>query len=234
MERRRAGTGQELRRQGPSKVSFTEDMRAAAGSSWEQALSHWFFRAVADDNVADNVFRRYLRVEYGFVDCAARCLGYAVAKAPSFTERRRLAMGLHGLVTDQQDYFMAAFQRAGIPPDQRNAEPPNHQTRALHDLFLAAAEREGYEEIQACVLGAEWLYLTWCSRAHQTPSRRPVIADWVALHAGGAFAEHVAWVRAELDARGPGLSPERQVRIGQLFKATLVAEMSFHDRAHGG
>jgi thiaminase/transcriptional activator TenA len=213
-------------------VSFTEDMRAAAGSSWEQALSHWFFRAVADDNVADNVFRRYLRVEYGFVDCAARCLGYAVAKAPSFTERRRLAMGLHGLVTDQQDYFMAAFERAGVPPDQRNAVPPNMYARTLHDLFLGTAELDGYEEIQACVLGAEWLYLTWCSTAHRTPSQRPVIADWVALHAGGAFAEHVAWVRAELDVCGPALPPDRQDRLQQLFAATLRAELSFHDAAY--
>jgi len=213
-------------------VSFTEGMRAAAGAVWEASLDHRFFREVAADTVTDDVFRRYLRVEYGFVDTAARCLGFAVAKAPSFTERRRLALGLHGLVTDQQDYFSLAFERAGLPPAERTAVAPNALSEGLHALFLGTAETAGYEEIQACVLGAEWMYLTWCSTAHRTPSRRPVIADWVALHAGGAFAEHVAWVRAELDARGPRLAPERQARLGQLFKATLEAEMAFHDAAY--
>jgi thiaminase len=54
----------------------------------------------------------------------------------------------------------------------------------------------------------------------------------VELHAGGAFAEHVAWVRSELDTRGPRLAPERQARLGELFKATLEAEMAFHDAAY--
>ena len=214
-------------------ASFTEGLRAAAGGVWNEALNHRFFREVAADTVEDPVFRRYLRVEYGFVDTAAQCLGYAVAKAPSFAERRRLAFGLHGLVTDQQDYFMAAFERAGIPPAERSAVPPNALSRVLHDLFLGAAEAEGYEEIQACVLGAEWMYLTWCSTAHRTPSRRAVIADWVALHAGGGFAEHVAWVRSELDKRGPTLTPERQERLRRLFTETLRAEMTFHDAAYG-
>jgi thiaminase/transcriptional activator TenA len=213
-------------------VTFTEGMRTAAGAVWDASLDHRFFRDVAADTITDDVFRRYLRVEYGFVDTAARCLGFAVAKAPSFAERRRLALGLHGLVTDQQDYFSVAFERAGLPPAERTAVAPNALSQGLHTLFLGTAETAGYEEIQACVLGAEWMYLTWCSTAHRTPSRRSVIADWVALHAGGPFAEHVAWVRAELDTRGPHLGPERQARLGQLFKATLEAEMAFHDAAY--
>jgi len=213
-------------------AGFTAGMRAAAGSTWETSLNHRFFREVAADTLDDTVFQRYLRVEYGFVDCAARVLGYAVAKAPSFTERRKLALGLHGLVTDQQDYFMAAFARAGMPAALRSAVPPDALSQPLHDLFLGTAQTEGYEEILACILGAEWMYLTWCQTAHKTPSRIGVIADWVALHAAGAFADHVSWVRSELDARGPDLNAQRQSRLATLFRETLGAEMSFHDAAY--
>jgi thiaminase len=75
------------------------------------------------------------------------------------------------------------------------------RTGALHEVFLDAAKNEGYEEILACILAAEWLYRTWCSTADRTPSSRVYVRDWVALHAGGAFADHVAWVRTEIDAR---------------------------------
>jgi thiaminase (transcriptional activator TenA) len=213
-------------------TSFTEGLREAAGAGWEASLGHRFFREVAGDSMADSAFQRYLRVEYGFVDTAAQVLGYAVAKAPSFTQRRRLSLGLYGLVTDQQDYFMAAFEDAAVPPDLRTALPPDKLSAPLHDLFLETAKAEGYEEILACILGAEWLYLTWCSLADATPSCRKHLRDWVALHAHGSFAEHVAWVRAELDARGPGLSAERQIRLRQLFASVLIAEMSFHDAAY--
>jgi thiaminase/transcriptional activator TenA len=78
------------------------------------------------------------------------------------------------------------------------------------------------------------MYLTWCSAANQSPSSRGTIRDWVALHAGGAFAEHVAWVRSEIDARGPTLTEARQERLGALFEQALEAEIGFHDAAYAG
>jgi thiaminase (transcriptional activator TenA) len=215
-----------------ASIGFSEQMRLAAGGTWSAAIGHRFFREVASDAIVDRVFERYLRVEYGFVDCAAVVLGYAVAKAPSFGERRRLALGLHGLVTDQEDFFVAAFERLGTPTASRKGLPLNQQSGSLHELFLNTAKNEGYEEILACILAAEWMYLTWCSTAHRTPSSRDYIRDWVALHAGGAFADHVAWVRCEIDGRAPALPPGRQARLQSLFADVLLAEMSFHDAAY--
>jgi thiaminase len=54
----------------------------------------------------------------------------------------------------------------------------------------------------------------------------------VGLHAGGAFAEHVAWVRLEIDSRGPTLTQARQARLGALFEQALEAEIAFHDAAY--
>ncbi len=96
------------------------------------------------------------------------------------------------------------------------------------------AEKEGYEEILACTLAAEWMYLTWCSAANQSPSSRAYIRNWVALHARGDFADHVAWVRSEIDTRGPKLSEARQARQSALFEQTLEAEIAFHDAPYGG
>src|SRR5271155_959602 len=102
-----------------NKSSFSERMRAQADQTWNAILGHRFFREVATDDVDDRVFARYLRIEYGFVDTAARALGYAVAKAPSFQERRRLGLGLYGLVADQEAVFIDAFARMGAPDNER-------------------------------------------------------------------------------------------------------------------
>lgn len=214
--------------------SFSERMRAGADPTWRAALRHRLFREVATDVITDRVFARYLRIEYGFVDTAARALGYAVAKAPSFQERRRLGLGLYGLVTDQEQVFVDAFERMGAPAKERNALSPQGPALPLHALFLKVAETEGYEEILACTLAAEWMYLTWCSAADKTPSSRGYIRDWVALHDGGPFAEHVAWVRSEIDTRGPTLTEARQARLGALFEEALQAEIAFHDAPYVG
>jgi thiaminase/transcriptional activator TenA len=216
------------------KPSFSERMRIEAHATWSAILGHRFFREIATDAIDDRVFARYLRIEYGFVDTAARALGYAVAKAPSFQERRSLSLGLYGLVTDQEQFFMDAFERMGASINERTGLAPHGQALPLHALFLKVAETEGYEEILACTLAAEWMYLTWCSAANQSPSSRGYIREWVTLHAGGAFAEHVAWVRSEIDTRGPTLTEARQARLGALFEEALQAEIAFHDAAYVG
>ncbi len=207
-------------------------MRSQAKVAWDAAIGHRFFREVANDTIDDRVFARYLKIEYGFVDCAASALGSAVAKAPSFRERRHLAIGLYGLVTDQEQFFASAFDRMGVSKEEQIDLPPATLSAPLHDLFLSVAASEGYEEILSCVLAAEWMYLTWCSMADGTPSARPVVREWVALHAGGAFADQVAWVRSEIDARAPRLSAMRKSRLVALFEQVLVAEISFHGAAY--
>ena len=107
-----------------SDASFCEALRARARSTWDAAVDHRFFREVASDALAEDVFARYLRIEYGFIDTAAAALGYAIAKAPSFRERRRLALNLYGLVTDQERFFAEAFEQINAPHDQRTGLPP--------------------------------------------------------------------------------------------------------------
>ena len=207
-------------------------IRSGAEETWNAALSHRFFREIATDAIDDRDFARYLRIEYGFVDTAAVALGYAVVKAPSFKERRRLGLGLYGLVTDQEKFFVDAFERMAVPAEARTGLAAQGLSQPLHNLFLTVAENEGYEEILTCVLTSEWMYLTWCSKADRTPSSRPYIRGWVALHAGGAFAEHVAWVRSQIDARAPLLSEARQAQLMVVFEQTLAAEVKFHDAVY--
>ena len=76
------------------------------------------------------------------------------------------------------------------------------------------------------------MYLTWCSTANRSSSSRPAIRDWVALHAGGAFAEQVAWGRAEIDERAPRLNASAQARLTALFEQALSAETAFHDAVY--
>jgi thiaminase/transcriptional activator TenA len=212
--------------------AFSEWLKASAKATWRRALGHRFFREVATDRIADEIFARYLRIEYRFVDCASVVLGHAVAKAPGFAERRRLAVGLYGLVMDQHDYFVGALGQFAVGLDKRAVPIQRGSWAGLHDLFMSTAETKGYEEILSCILAAEWMYLTWCTAARRTPSARDAIRDWVALHAGGAFAEHIRWLRGELDNRGPGLLPARQTDVRNLFERTLTAEIFFHDAAY--
>jgi thiaminase/transcriptional activator TenA len=83
----------------------------------------------------------------------------------------------------------------------------------------------------AAILAAD-VASAFAGSSDMTPSSRPAIRDWVALHAGGAFANQVAWVRAEIDERALRLNARRQARLSALFEQALSAEISFHDAVY--
>ena len=205
--------------------SVSEVIRARSASIWERAVNHRLFGEIATDQVSDAVFNQYLRIEFGFIDTAAVVMGFAIAKAPDLETRRHLSRGLNGLTTDQCLFFEAALKSA---PEATPIRPP--RADGLHNHFLTIARNEEYPEIVACMLAAEWMYETWCRRAIATPSSRPHIADWVALHAGGPFAAQVAWMRAQLDSVA---EQGRNVdRLFQVFHEALEQEIRFHDAAY--
>jgi len=76
--------------------SFSERMRAQGRPTWNAILGHRFFREVATDAIDDRVFVWYLRIEYGFVDTAARVLGCAVASGKVTSEVSKVSPDSRG------------------------------------------------------------------------------------------------------------------------------------------
>jgi hypothetical protein len=90
---------------------------------------------------------------------------------------------------------MDAFDRLATSPGERVGLPPAGASAALHELFLGVAMAEWYEEILACLLGAEW-----------------AVPDLVLAGQSDAFG-------AARDPRLGGVSRGRRVRGGGQFAA---------------
>lgn len=212
----------------------TELLRHRSEAEFQRALDHPFFAEASNGTLDQQVFKRYLEVEYGFVDTAARCVGRAVHLAPTADQRRHLASALHDLVHGQVDYFRAVAERVGA---ELSTQPPDNGSDAaeLHGHALQVAEAGEYLPLLASSLGAEWLYLTWCRRATKLQAQRtPELDAWIRLHVEDGFAGHVDWLRQQLDdglADSPADSPEFQACL-DAFRGTLTAEIAFHDAAY--
>ncbi len=205
---------------------LSEQLRTRCQSTWDRAVDHRLFREIATDQVDDAVFRRYLTIEYGFIDTAAAVMGFAVAKAPDLAVRRHLSAGLHGLTSEQVAFFEQALGKGAEP-----IRP--HRAAGLHEHFLGVARDGSYVDIIACMLAAEWLYATWCQAAHATPSSRRTIAAWVALHAAAPFVDQVTWMRDQLDAFGYNVARESDIkRLAAIFEKAIAQEILFHDAAY--
>jgi thiaminase/transcriptional activator TenA len=201
---------------------FTGSMREAALDEWQTATTHRLFGEIIDDSVSDADFERYLRIEFAFIDTAAIALGAAIQIAPDMADRAVLAAGLHDLLTSQVEFFEDA-----LGEDRHTIKPAS--ARGLHALFAEVAEGDRYTDLLAAMLGAEWLYMTWCAKTADRRSSRTTIAAWTALHRTEAFVGHVAWLRGRLEALATGMNDVDRETTSAVFRRALAAEIRFHD-----
>jgi thiaminase/transcriptional activator TenA len=209
-------------------ATFSEWLRQEAGLLWGQMVQHRFTVDVAMDLLPQDVWRRYLLYEHAFVETAVTIFGYALVKAPSISEQARLSTVLHELTTDQVDYFERVFDVVGMTEDERHLPAPPAAVFAFRDGMLALAAHGSYEAIIGGMSAAEWMYLTWCTSAHEQPQSDGTMADWVALHVTPQFTDQVAWLRGQLDRLGPELPQRHQAAVAQAFRRTLALEIDFH------
>lgn len=213
---------------------FTDWLRARAESDWTAAVDHRFTHEVATGEIADAVFRRYLVQDYAFVGDLVGLLGHAVGEAPDPATRSRLVDFLAVLTDDEDDYFRRSFDALEVPESARASPDLVSPTAAFVDLLGRAARVGGYAETLAVVVPAEWVYRSWATRAAtEGGPERFYLREWIELHANEGFCETVAWLREELDAVGPRLSPRREARVADLFCRTATLERAFFDAAYG-
>jgi len=212
---------------------FTGWLRERSEPDWTAATEHRFTEELGADTVDDDVFRRYLVADYRFVETLTSTISYVGAQAPGVDERVRFAEFLTTVGTDETDYFERSFDALDVPEAERGGPPQSPVAREFDDLLRRASQEGGYAESLAVFVPAEWVYLTWATRAAE--GERPArfyLDEWIDLHVVPAFREFVDWLRGQLDAVGPALSPRRQRRVARLFERTVGLEVAFFDAAY--
>lgn len=213
---------------------FSDWLRHCGGKDWENGCNHPFTRAIGDGTMPSDAYIRYLIEDYTFITDLASVLGYLVAQAPTMASKSKLSGFLAALTSEENSYFLRSFEALGVAPEVYLKAAQGPVTRAFADLLLRSA-RSSYAEGLACLLCAEWMYLTWAQREAKKP--RPeafYLAEWIDLHAISAFEAFVGWIREEMDRVGAALSQDEQKQLENLFKRMCHLEVAFFDAAWTG
>jgi thiaminase/transcriptional activator TenA len=208
-------------------AGFVDWLRARHRRSWETMIDHRFTQDLSANQMSPAVFGRYLRYEHDFVRTAISIFGFALARAPSFSDQVHLIDVLHVLAAGQDGFFDKAFRRMKIDVKALAEDKVPSSATGLRDGSLAIAEQGSFEEIIAMMLAAEWMYLTWC-RAAQGKIENPLAAEWVAMHVDPTFTDQVGWLMRTMNTRGPAMPPDGQETCAAIFGRMLDLEIAFH------
>src|SRR5215470_2778529 len=182
---------------------FTETLRAANEPGWSRAVEHRFVKELFTGTVPDVVMARYLIQDHRFLDSFLLLLGAALAGADTFEARLRFGRFIGMASSEENTYFLRAFEALGVTEARRAADPDTEATAGFKAIMREAAETRSYAAALAVLVVTEWLYLDWASRAPRPLPRNFVRAEWITLHDNPTLHGFVDFLRAELNRIGP-------------------------------
>ncbi|MBF8780492.1 TenA family protein [Pseudomonas fulva] len=202
---------------------FTDILRRESEPAWSAAVGHRFVTSLYDGSVPDPVMVRYLVQDHRFLDSFLRLLGAAIASADHFEARLRLGRFAGMISSEENTYFLRAFEALGVSRDQRQQPDDTEPTAGFKAIMREAAETRSYAVALSVLTVAEWLYLDWASRAPRPLPDSFVHAEWITLHDNPAFGDFVGFLRSELDRVGPTQAQASR----DFFQRTVRLELAF-------
>ncbi len=207
---------------------FTEILKNSSQPLWSQAVDHRFVQELHAGTISDEVMATYLIQDHRFLDSFLTLLGAAIATADTFEARLRFGQFAGMVSSDENTYFLRAFDALGVNADMRAAIPDSHPTKGFQAIMREAAETRSYAAILSVLNVAEWLYLEWASDRDKVLPKNFVHAEWITLHDNPFFCDFVAFLRGELDRVGP-----TEVECSKdFFTRAVQLELAFFDAAY--
>ncbi|WP_022872871.1 TenA family protein [Nesterenkonia alba] len=208
---------------------FTETLRAESQPTWDQAVGHRFVDELIAGRVDDDVMATYLIQDHRFLEAFVTLLGSAIATADTFEARLRFGRFVGMVASDENTYFLRAFDALGVSEQRRAAEPDTEPTAGFISIMREAAQTRDYVAVLAVLNVAEWLYYEWAHRAQGHRPENFVHAEWIHLHDNPDFNAFVEFLRSELDRLGP-TSPQT---ARDFFSRAVDLELAFFDAVYG-
>lgn len=209
---------------------FTQTLRRKSEPTWSAAVGHRFVKALCDGSVADPVMVRYLVQDHRFLDSFLTLLGAAIATADTFEARLRLGRFAGMISSDENTYFLRAFQALDVSQAQRDEPADTLPTAGFKAIMREAAATRSYAAALAVLNVAEGLYLDWATKAPQPLPANFVHAEWITLHDNPFFRDFVAFLQAELDRVGP----QQAALSSDFYLRTVELELAFFDAIYPG
>lgn len=211
---------------------FSAELKARHGDDWQAATGHRFVEDIFAGTVPDAVMRRYLVQDYQFIDRFVALIGAAIASADLFASRVRFSQFAAMITSDENTYFLRAFDRLGVPQAEREAPALTAPTRAFQALMAEAAQARCYASCLAVLCVAEGLYLDWADRPGAEIPEDFLYAEWIRLHNNAGFRDFVSWLRSELDRVAGTADEQTRARAGDFFGRAVACERVFFEHVY--
>lgn len=216
-------------------MALSDELYEAAKPIWDAQLEHPFVKGIGDGSLDENLFRRWVVQDYGYLKEFARIFAWAVAKAARLDSMSWYSEVLNLTLNTEMELHRKYAARFGISAGELEEAEMWPTTRAYTDFLVRTAADGDMAELLAALLPCAWGYvhIGQALAAGDLPSDQRY-RDWIEQYASEEFAGAAAWLRNELDREAEGASPEQEARLRHLFLLSSRYELRFWDMCWEG
>lgn len=161
---------------------FSQYLRRQSEPTWSAAVGHRFVTQLCDGSLPAPIMVDYLVQDHRFLDSFLTLLGAAIATADTFEARLRFGRFAGMISSDENTYFLRAFEALEVSPAQRTEPADTAPTAGFKAIMREAAATRSYAAALAVLNVAEGLYLDWALKAPKPMPDSFVHAEWITLH----------------------------------------------------
>jgi thiaminase/transcriptional activator TenA len=216
-------------------MEFTDELYEAAKAIWDAQLEHPFVRGIGDGSLDPKLFERWVRQDYLYLVEFSRIFAWAAAKADHLESMSWYAAALDLTLNTEMRLHREYAARFGISGEELEAESMWPTTRAYTDFLVRTAADGDMADLLAALLPCAWGYVHIAEQLAKSP--RPGdqrYSDWIDQYASDEFRRASGWLRRELDRIAAGASPEKALRLKELFVLSSRYEWQFWEMCWAG
>jgi hypothetical protein len=175
-------------------------------------VGHRFVKELFAGTVPDAVIARHLIQDHRFLDSFLTLLGAALASADTFEARLRFGRFIGTVSSEENTYFLRAFEALGVTEDRRAADTDTQPTTGFKAIMREAAQARSYAAALSVLVVTEWLYLDWASRYDRDLADIFAVQDEITEAVTIAIAPAIADAEQQRAMRKPQGSLDRRER----------------------
>jgi thiaminase len=210
-------------------MTFSDEQLVRLEPLWERMLAHPFLIQTRDGSLPDEVFARWLRQDYLFVQEAVPFLAAMLARA---RERHRgpLADAI-GALRAELKLFEGLALELGV---ELGDVQPSFINHAYQQFLIATALRASYAEAYTVLYVAERAYHDSWKVVREGISVKSRWLRFVDNWTSEEFERYVAHLETELNGLAASAGEPEQERMASCFELTARYEIAFWEMALRG
>jgi thiaminase (transcriptional activator TenA) len=211
-----------------SSTDLSERLFARGRVGLDAQLAHPVVRGIADGDLDEERFRRWLVQDYLFLLDYVRLFALAAARAPDTDALGRMVDLAHATFHDELSLHRSYAAEFGLTEEDLDGATKSRTCAAYTDFLLRTAATGDFADILAALLPCMWGY-SELGRAMAKAGLpdEPRYRRWVETYADPGFAELAAWCADLLDRTAAGLPAARLRQLEALFITSLDHELAF-------